>query len=69
MSDYYVNGLRIPSDLYHMICKECERQEAFSGLWPGVHPVILEALYAHFNSVEASYNDIVVDVKVQEGNE
>lgn len=55
MNDYFVNGLRLPADLYTMIDKECKRKEALSGFWPGVYPVIIEALYSHFNAVEASY--------------
>lgn len=56
MSDYFINGLRLPPDLYEMIFKECDRIKCFHGYWPGVHPVIIDALYAHFNSIEASYN-------------
>ena len=52
---YYVNGLFLPPDLYVLIDKECNRRKALSGSWPGVFPVILDALYSHFGAVEASY--------------
>ncbi len=55
IDDYFVNGLRLPSDLYAMIDKECKRKEAISGVWPGVYPVIIDSLYSHFIAVEASY--------------
>lgn len=54
--DYFVNGLRLPADLYHMIYNQCKRQEALTGFWPGVYPVIVDALYAHFRSVESSFD-------------
>lgn len=56
MNDYFVNGLRLPYDLYAMIDKECKRRDPFHGSWSVVYPVIIDALYAHFNSLEASYN-------------
>lgn len=56
MNGYFVNGLCLPPDLYAMIDNECKRREAFTGIWPGVYPVILDALYSHFNSIEDSYN-------------
>lgn len=55
MNDYYVNGLCLPADLYAMIESECKRRECFSGSWPGVYPVIIDALYAHFNAIECAY--------------
>ncbi len=56
MNDYYINGLRLPPDLYSMIDNECKRQNALTGFWPRVDTVIIDALYAHFNAVEASYS-------------
>ncbi len=57
MKDFFISGLRIPADLSSMINSECERQEAISGSWPGVYPVIVEALYEHFNAVQRSYQE------------
>lgn len=55
MSGYWVNSLCLPSDLYSMIYKECKRQKDITGVWPGIYPAIIDALYSHFNAIEASY--------------
>lgn len=56
MRVHFLNGFYLPDDLYAMIENECKRQKAFTGIWPGVYPVIVDALYSHFNSIEDSYN-------------
>lgn len=56
MKLHWINCLVLPDDLYSMIENECKRQKALTGLWPGVCNVIIDALYAHFNAVEGSYD-------------
>ena len=49
MSEFLLKGLRLPPDLYSMIDSECKRREELNVFWPGVYPVIIDALYSYFD--------------------